>query len=93
MGASTEGELQAERLRMADGIRAMSDEELMGSIELRQTANYAGHHFELQRRFTQRMTSAIQSGRTAAWFLVSATVALVIVTFLLAIATFRLGQV
>ena len=39
---------------------------------------------------TERITEAIQSGREAAWGLFGATVALVIVTPLLAIATFRL---
>ena len=70
----------------------MTDEELIGAIELRQTANYAGHHFELQRRFTERITGAIRSGRIAAWFLVVATFALVIVTLLLALATLRLSE-
>ena len=47
MSAPTEEELHKDRLRMAREIGAMSDEELIGGIELRQTANYAGHHFEL----------------------------------------------
>ena len=90
MSAPTEDDLHADRLRVGEDLRAMSDGELIGNIERRGTANYSGHQFELQRRFTEQITGAIQSGRTAAWGLFGATVALVIVTALLAIATFRL---
>jgi hypothetical protein len=77
---------------MAEGIHAMSDDELILRIETRGNANYSGLQFELERRFTDRLVKAIGAGKVAAWAMVMVTALLVIVTALLTFATWRLGS-
>ncbi len=72
--------------KFADSVDDLSDRELITAIHLTGTANRSGYEFELQRRFVERITTAINGGTRVAWALVAGTVVLGVATILLVIA-------
>ena len=87
MGVDTSPPFKAQ----VDKIKGMSDDQLIGVIHGMGPGNISGHQLELQRRFTDRLVGAIGAGKVAAWAMVAVTLLLVIVTGVLAVATWRLG--
>lgn len=85
-------EIQSKSEETGKEIQAMSDESLIGMIDLRFTGNISGLPFELQRRFTEPLREAVGKGRVAAWALVIVTAALVFMTGFLAYGTWLLAK-
>ena len=75
--------MRAERVESFDGL---SDRELIAGLHVTRADFRSANEFELQRRFVERLTKALDGGTKVAWALVGVTTFLAIATLLLVIA-------